>query len=204
MTMESGKMSGKVYINDSLIKMRDRLRQNYEDLHRDQIADPDAEVPPVVPAESAQAPQQPRAEVAPERRLPSIRRAGAESPGERERRELEGRIIHDLAETECEIGLLKNKLSELEKFRDVLQKEHDLLLKMAETGDDARLSAIRNEYFAAGGRRQAFVGEHGGASERAAAEAAPASDRWQAMLIAGAVLAGSIIVALVMVGLFGR
>ena len=84
-------MSRKAYISDNLINMRERLRRNYEDFHRNQpVSDEEesasefGETGEPTPPETVPVP--PTVEPSPVRYMPSMRKNGADPAAERERR----------------------------------------------------------------------------------------------------------------------
>lgn len=158
-------MSRKAYISDHLLDMRDHLKRNYEKLHQESSGSP-APVTDGIPQESAKT--SPGEAVTGERKnveqsarmryMPSIRKNNVpERKNDRERRELEGRVIHDLAWTECELELMDKKLEELRRFNAVLKQEHARLMEIAESSETVDLAPLQAEYFAAGGRWKAFA-----------------------------------------------
>ena len=164
-------MSRDNFISDHLVDMRFHHQEHEEN------AEPEA----------APAPKTPDAE----KYLPTIRRTAENGDSDRERRDLEGRIIHDLAALDREREFLQTKLAELEKFSGVLTDARSRL-----EHEDVR--RIAPEYFAAHGRWSAF-------DRPDAAPAAPESFRAEgrgAYWVAGAVLAGSVIVALALIAVF--
>lgn len=181
-------MSRDNFISDQLVDMRAQLRDRYEHLHHQEHAETAAPQQKSEPAPEAAATEPP----ASAKYLPTIRHSGENGESDRERRELEGRIIHDQAALDLEREFLRRKLDELEKFSAVLENSRDRL----ENEDAGRIAL---DYFAARGRWSAF--------ENASAVAVPetrnsSGEGKGAYWVAGAVLAGSIAVALVLIALF--
>ena len=166
------------FISDHLVDMRAQLRDSYENFHqnRDEKDDPEA----------AQ-----KAAAAPDKYLPTIRKNAEIRECDRERRDLEGRIIHDQAALDSERDLLKNRLAELEKFSAVLENSRARL-------EDGDLNKLRLDYFSARGRWSAFDQRPVSAVAGGAASGEGRGTLW----VAGAIIAGSLVVALVMIGLF--
>ena len=194
-------MSRKDFISDHLVDMRKQLSDSYETYHQEKAA---RNAAPPVPAAPAVAPEEkkessPVAAVqeehaarspapAAEKYLPAIR--DEKLANERDWRELEGRIIHDLAAVECRKNMLQQELGELERFAAVLETSRGNIGK-------ENISKVMQEYFAARGRWSAF---DSGVS--VSPESSPATDFRGMYWVAGAVFAGSLIVALVLIGLF--
>lgn len=168
-------MSRDNFISDHLVDMR---------FHRQEPEAAPAEETTPEPAPAKEAPD-------PAKYLPSLRHAAENDDLDRERRDLEGRIIHDLAALDREREILQTKLAELEKFSEVLTDARSRL-----EHDDVR--KIAPEYFAARGRWSAFDREN----PEAVAESAPRAEGRGAYWIAGAVLVGSVIVALALIAVF--
>lgn len=167
-------MSRDNFISDHLVDMRFH--------HQEHEAATAEETPGPAPAKEAPDPA---------KYLPTLRHAAENGDLDRERRDLEGRIIHDLAALDREREILQTKLAELEKFSEVLTDARSRL-----GHDDVR--KIAPEYFAARGRWSAFDRE----SSETVAAASPRSEGRGAYWIAGAVLAGSVIVALALIAVF--
>lgn len=191
-------MSRKDFISDHLVDMRKHLRDSYENFHNEKAArnavsgtEPVPENKTASPASSVPAAEPEPSAPAAGKYLPEIR--SVKTADEREWRELEGRIIHDISAVDSRRNILQQQLAELEKFAAVL--------------DDCRqqignndISGVLQKYFAARGHWSAF--ETAISGNRSANEAAPASDCRGMLWVAGAVIAGSLTVALVLVGLF--
>lgn len=192
-------MSRKAYISDHLLYMGDRLKRNYEKLHQnnnDTAAD-------AADSSNENEPEKVDHSEAPKKHyLPSIRKNnGIEHKNDRERRELEGRVIHDLAQSECELDLLQNELDEVRKFNLVLKKTHARLMEIAESQEQIDLAPLQAEYFAASGRRKAFAKNIIAPSDNTVFESTERSNlgNW---IIAGAIIASGAIVSLVLLGIF--
>ncbi|MCI5779388.1 MAG: hypothetical protein MR051_06195 [Lentisphaeria bacterium] len=167
------------FISDHLVDMRAQLRDSYENFHqnRDDKDDPGA--------------ANPAADAAPDKYLPTIRKNAETRDCDRERRDLEGRIIHDQAALDSERDILKNRLAELEKFSAVLESSRARL-------EDGDLNKLRLDYFSARGRWSAFDQRPVAAVGTGAASGEGRGTLW----VAGAIIAGSLVIALVMIGLF--
>ena len=191
-------MSRKAFISDHLLNMREHLQKNYEKFHQNEAISSigDANCQPqktqLIPAEAK----------AGETRvyLPGINKKSAYSPEDREKRELEGRILHDLSQTDCELELLKNKIAELKKFNTLLKELHQKL--QSDSGQqDKNIRQYSSEYFLASGRWRAFSGSLTQFSDPRSNDISPF---WRPgyLLVAGAVLLSTIIISLVLVGIF--
>lgn len=185
-------MSRKDFISDQLVDMRSQLRDSYTSYHQNRIAretekqNQDAVTEPAEKT-SVAVPVAPVAPVVPEEKyLPSMRRADDRFADTKERRELEGRILHDLAAIDCEREKLQKKLEELERFAGVLETSRQEIT-------DGNVSKIGKNYFAASGRWSAFEDRY---EKSLTAEVSPAGyDRKGSWIVAAAILLGSLIVA---------
>ena len=177
-------MSRDNFISDQLVDMRAKLRDSYENYHQEHAESAPASRPEPETAAAAPTP-------AAVKYLPSMRKSGENSEADRERRELEGRIIHDQAALDVERELLRHKLDELETFSAVLANARTRL-----NTDD--VSRIALDYFAARGRWSAFEGPVAAPEIRTASGGEGKGAYW----VAGAILAGSIAVTLVLIALF--
>lgn len=215
-------MARKEYISDHLVNMREHLKRNYEKFHQNAAAahsgdvaekedapvenpvswdDPSADAPPAEkkieePVEKSSGTP------ANLRYMPSIRKGSANDASVRARRELEGKVIRDLNMSETRIQLLEQKLAELEQFHQVLKSTHEELLKIAESDDTSALNMLQAKYYAASGRWQAFESAENISSvsqESVSSSGIGTKDIW---IIAGAILAGCVILSLVLVGIF--
>ena len=186
-------MPRKDFISDNLVDIRDSLRDSYASYHRNREAQGKEESAVEPGAAAVEKPEAVTAAAAPERYLPTVKKSDpSAAPWEREKRELEGRVLHDLSALDCERGLLQKKLEELEKFAKILE----LTREKIPTGDVRKLSM---DYFSARGRWSAFENRVAGGSE----QPVPTVNEGRGMLlVAIAVLAGSLSVALVLIGLF--
>ncbi len=211
-------MARKEYISDHLVDMRDHLKRHYEQFHQKEGAENSAaapgdglesspsnlpgntwqEVPEKKENDSLPGKDETPANL---RYMPSLRKSGDDALA-RERRELEGRVIHDLAECEYRMAMADNELAELKKFYAVLQNAHGELLKMAESGDHDQLRALQAKYYAANGRWQALESGSRDNSGKTAVIAGEAGGIKAALILSGAIVAGCIIVSLVLIGLF--
>lgn len=188
-------MSRKAYISDHLIYMGDRLQRNYEKLHANGES-AGSETTQQLPGSSGAADDGVKKHF-----LPSLRKKNVpERKNDRERRELEGRVIHDLAKSECELELLQKELNEVQNFYNTLEKTYARLMEIAESSETFDLAPLQAEYFAASGRRQAF------AKNQPAMDNIPEiyprysnSGNW---IVAGAIIVSGIIVSLVLLGIF--
>ena len=181
--------------------MRSHLKRNYEKLHND--GDADAVSPSVdLPDDGVALPVSGESRVDHEKlsRMPSLRK-NTDSQIDRERRELEGKVIHDLAELENRLVLLKHQQNEAEEFYRFLERAHKELLTLSEKEDRSALARLQLEYFATGGRWRAF--ERNGVSPEVTARGDQTGRRSGEWFVGAAVVAGSIIVAVTMVLLFG-
>ncbi len=197
-------MLRKAYISDHLIDMRDRLQRNYEKLHQNSnVAGKDT-------ADTAKNPEPEKVEI-PEntvnsgnvklRYMPSIRKVnGIEHKNARERRELEGRVIHDLAESECELELIEQELLEVRQFNSILKKTHAKLMEIAESSDAIDLAPLQAEYFAASGRRNAFSRKQN--REEKILTGYSRTDNRGNWIVAGAIILSGALVSLVLLGIF--
>jgi hypothetical protein len=185
-------MSRKVYISDNLVDMREHFKRNYEKVHGENAAENDS---PAFPDEEDKV-------VPPtETYLPSVKNKNADDSFSRDRRELEGMILHDLALADQKLKLLNEKISELETFRNILDDERDRLSKSVESADSAGIGMLRMEYFSAKGRWEAFDQQEY-IPEKGSSYSPVSENRSSSLLAACAVLAGSIIISLVLIGLF--
>ena len=197
-------MSRKAYISDHLIDMRDRLQRNYEKLHQtSDIAEKEV-------SDAAKNPE-PENVAIPEntvdsnsvkvRYMPSIRKAnGVERKNDRERRELEGRVIHDLAQSESELELIEQELLEVRQFNNILKKTHAKLMEIAESSDTVDLAPLQAEYFAASGRRNAFARGHNREEKTLPDYSRP--DNRGNWIVASAIILSGALVSLVLLGIF--
>jgi hypothetical protein len=191
-------MSRKVYISDNLVDMREHFKRNYEKVHGENATENDSPAFPdeedkVVPPEKIVPPT--------ETYLPSVKNKNADDSFSRDRRELEGMILHDLALADQKLKLLNEKISELETFRNILDDERDRLFKSGERADSAGIGMLRMEYFSAKGRWEAFDQQEY-IPEKGSSYSPVSENRSSSLLAACAVLAGSIIISLVLIGLF--
>ena len=177
-------MSRDNFISDHLVDMRAQLRDSYENFHQNRE-------PEHSEHEKTQVPETAATEEPVGKYLPTIRKSNENSDADRERRDLEGRIIHDLAAVDRERELLQEQLAELEKFAEVLADSREKL-------ESPDFNQVRLNYFSARGRW--IAGEKPAATAGATVQSA--GPNWGPYWIAGAVIAGSIIVALVLIGLF--
>ena len=192
-------MSKDKYISDHLVDMRDHLKRNYEKLHADGTAEsPEADNP----LEKRVSDSDPVSAVTEQqvKRLPSIRNV-SDTPVDRERRELEGKVLHDLNLVETQLGLLKQQLAEAERFYTVLSREYGELQELSGRDDRGALARLQLEYFAASGRNKAFFTDHSGKSGLSPVENTHSSNRGN-YLVAGAIILGSILVSAAMFCLF--
>ncbi len=197
-------MSRKDFISDHLVDMRKQLSDSYETYHQEKAARNAAPVAPAAPAAAPEPEEKkespPAAAVQKEhvvqatvpaagKYLPAIR--DEKLANEREWRDLEGRIIHDLAAVECRKNMLQQELDELERFAAILESSRKSIGK-------ENISKVMQDYFAARGRWSAFDSGVNVSPE----PPSPAADFRGMYWVAGAVFSGSLIVALVLVGLF--
>lgn len=189
-------MSRKDFISDHLVDMRKQLRDSYENFHQEKASRNSAEASSAAPVADVSATkqeiQQPAAPVktisAADKYLPSIRETKMEN--EREWRELEGRILHDIAATDSQREMLQQKLAELEKFAAVLH------LARKRIGEE-NIAKVQQEYFSARGRWSSFD-----CGSNILPEKDSVVNSRGDFFISGAIVAGSLIIALVMIGLF--
>ncbi len=203
MSSEDFYMSRKDFISDRLVDMRAQLRDSYTSYHQEKAARNAAaetknnvpEAKPVseenkVSAVDISAAGTVQNESAAKKVLPTLNVSSGNSAFDREWRDLEGRVLHDIAELESEKMLLQQKMLELEKFSEVLRKTQQNLY----TGE---LTEIRLAYFSSSGRWNSFVSRGVSANSENASR-----DDHGAYWVAGSILAAGIIMALTMVGLF--
>ena len=141
-------MAEKDFISDHLVNMRERLRANYEQLNRP--ADGSPADSPHHPA--PQSPPRPAPEP-PERTLteqsavtattalespPSPRSSVRPGETEKIRRDLEGRIRRDCAETAAELEELDRRRRELQNFLTLLNEQVERLAERCSADNDAR------------------------------------------------------------------
>jgi len=189
-------MSRKDFISDQLVDMRSQLRDSYTSYHQNRASRDAAATPQDTPetATAKETAKTPAVEnISAGKYLPSMQNTNDRSANARERRELEGRIIHDLAAIDREREKLQTKLEELEKFAGVLKSSRQEIT----TGD---IGKIGRDYFAASGRWSAFDERY----EKSVTANAPTGgfDRKGFWIVAGAVLLGSLIVAFALIKSF--
>jgi hypothetical protein len=193
-------MSRKDFISDQLVDIRSQLRDSYNSYHAARKADKEEESPVDLTEENVltneikkDSVEQTVASRPAEKYLPSMRATDDRSTEARERRELEGRIIHDMAAIDCEREKLKCKLEELEKFAEVLDSSR----KQVADGD---FCSAGRAYFAARGRWSSFEDRY---EASVVGENIPASgERKGFWIIAISVLLGSLIVAFALIQAF--
>ncbi|MBQ4330103.1 MAG: hypothetical protein IJC27_10315 [Lentisphaeria bacterium] len=185
------------FIGDKLLDMQERLKQNYEQFHRkgNDSAGTEKES---VPENSVPQPAAKETTPASLRYMPSLNK-GSDDADSKKRRELEGRIIHELAKAECRLELLERKCAELKKYHSVLKEYHEKLLAKAESGDTAALDSLLSGFHLASGRWQAFENDE---KTTAPVKSETVSTRGSAFILAGAIIAGCIILSIVLAALF--
>ena len=179
-------MAEKDFISDHLVNMRERLRANYEQLNRPADGSP-ADSPHHPAPQSAvtattalESPPSPRSSV---------------RPGETEkiRRDLEGRIRRDCAETAAELEELDRRRRELQNFLTLLNEQVERLAERSSDDNDAReLEAMRLKYFQAAGRAAAF---RPAAPGPAASEPREPEKPFSRLMVEALPLGGAIVVA---------
>ncbi len=116
------------FISDNLVHMRDRLKENTARLNGEIVAE--------TPPEKAKLSDR-------------IVKSGPSEP-ERLRNDVKGRIERDFATVNAELELAALRRSELEKFREILEK-------LTAEADAAEVDKLRLAYFQAAGRASAFL-----------------------------------------------
>lgn len=208
------------------LDMRDKLRANYQAMHQEQTVQPKSESAapatenPTVPEENAgdtpksdleTVPQETESYVAPESRenpdndsphpeLPVLPR-GEQQDYERDYRDLEGRILYDLAMTEVREQQLDTERNNLAAYRDILEKikqELQRALLLGEKLDRRCFNNLSSAYFSAAGK---FKGERNITAESPNANKEIKSvSLWP---VAGAIVFTGLLLALVLALLFG-
>lgn len=208
-------MPKKVYISDNLLKMRDHLKRNYEKYHQEK--DSDALLTGESPVENTDFPASAENNAATSvpgignmkndsghlRYMPSIRRSNhIDTKEDRERRELEGKVIRDLHIVENESGILRVKLAEAEHYQKFLAHKHAELMNAAESNNCDSLPRIQAEYAAANGRWEAYREKSSVPQMPMSSDQVVSNDRFGVFLIAGAIFAGCVIVSAVLLVIF--
>ena len=193
-------MSRKDFISDHLVDMRSELRDSYASYHQNRAArETEKNDPELLETANIAEPGGDTAAAGLEnsvdrvgKYLPSMQKKHDRSADNRERRELEGRIIHDQAALDCEREKLQKKLEELEKFAVVLHSSRQEI-----TGGDT--GKIAMAYYAARGRWSAFEERY---EKSVTAETSSGTDRKGFWIVAAAVLLGSALVAFALIKSF--
>jgi hypothetical protein len=190
-------MPRKDFISNRWGDMREQLRDSYTSYHQkksdlNNTEHPELQIDPENVPETDSPMDAVEHPVETDRRKNPSFSAEINSVNERERRELEGRIAHDLAELDSRQELLEHEMAELRRFREILNDTRNNLF----SGD---FNKFRLNYFAARGRWNAF--ESNTPAFAQSESATPAEGRG-AYWIAGAVLVSSVIMALTLVALF--
>ncbi len=187
------------FISDKLFGMQERLKQNYEQFHSRENTAAESPKEPESAADTAVTPVETK-ETTPAnlRYMPSIDKGGKDADSKK-RRELEGKIIHELAKAECRLELLEKKCAELKKYHTTLKESREKLLAMAESGDNSALDSLQSGFYLASGRWQAFESDE---KQAAPVKTETVSTRGSAFILAGAIISGCIILSTVLLALF--
>ncbi len=186
------------YISDNLVNIRDRLKQNYAKTA--EIAAENPEAASGTPSGPVPAPLSTR--------TPLPARAGRNEELERARRDLEGRLLRDIAAATAELELERARRQELEKFLAVLNRNY---AEFRQLGDSAgpdfsrSLERLRGEYFQAAGRISAFELRRNPGGGTGSADAEPKRFgrlMFESLPLMIALLAGAMIVAAAMLIVF--
>ena len=185
------------FISDKLLGMQDRFKQNYEQFHRKENNTCQSENN--TPSDKAVEPEK-KSEATPVnlRYMPSLNKNSGDADSKK-RRELEGKVIHELAKAECSLELLEKKFTELKKYHSFLKTSHEKLLDMAESEDNSNLNSLQSEFYLASGRWQAF---ESGEKQTAPMKTETVSTKGSAFIVAGAIVVGCIILSTVLAALF--
>ena len=144
------------YISDNLVNIRDRLKQNYAQTAGAAAAEKSTETTPA----AALTPAPSQVAVAPlSTRTPLPARAGKVEELERVRRDLEERLLRDIATTTAALEQQRIRTQEQEKFLAFLKSNYAEFqqLVVSDNPDFGRqLERLRGEYFQAAGRIKAF------------------------------------------------
>ncbi|MGF0034871.1 hypothetical protein [Victivallis vadensis] len=186
------------YISDNLVNIRDRLKQNYAKTAEAATEKPEAvsDTPPV----PAPAPLSTR--------TPAFPHAGRNEELERARRDLEGRLLRDIAATTAELEQERIRRQELEKFLAVLNRNHTEFQQLGNSGDPdfaRKLERLRGEYFQAAGRVSAFELRRNSGGGISPADADPKRFgrlMFEALPLMIALIAGALIVAAALLIIF--
>ena len=183
------------YISDNLVNIRDRLKQNYA-----KAAEAAPEPPEAAAGTPAPAPLSAR--------TPALPRSGRNEELERARRDLEGRLLRDIAATGAELELERARRQELEKFLAVLNRSHTEFRQLGDSSDPEfarKLERLRGEYFQAAGRISAFELRRNPGGGIGPADADPKRFgrlMFEALPLMIALLAGALIVAAALLIIF--
>lgn len=199
-------MSRDRFISDNLYSMRERFKQN----HADRLPVPSSpeETPETVTVQtdspSPQTETVPAAGTAPAtaekpRHLPSLTADSGDRETNRERRELEGRLLRDLSFIDTESALARQRTEAMERFRKVAA---ELLEELnAPELSSRRIDMLRIKYFQAYGSFEAALSRRDHSQgELLQAPAAPRSN-WPMVT---AMIVSAAIVSLTLLLLFGR
>ena len=114
-------MPRKDFISDSLINMSDRFKRHYDEFHNRQDAGTAEKMESETYAVSENTPERPRLNERVE--LPVLKSTFDYTEIERERRDLEGRLLRDLAFVEAEQEMISRRQNAAAEFYAVLQRE---------------------------------------------------------------------------------
>lgn len=141
-------------------------------------------------------------------RTPAFPHAGRNEELERARRDLEGRLLRDIAATTAELEQERIRRQELEKFLAVLNRNHTEFQQLGNSGDPdfaRKLERLRGEYFQAAGRVSAFELRRNSGGGISPADADPKRFgrlMFEALPLMIALIAGALIVAAALLIIF--
>lgn len=189
------------YISDKLVNISDRLKQNYAQ-SQPAAASPEPEETPaaIVPPNSNRVPETP-----PVPAWTPSPSSGRGSEFERFRRDLEGRLVRDIAAVEAELNEEIHRRQELERFRAALERIQNEYNSLGGDGNEQQktLDRLRIEYFAASGRASAFdrglAATPGGFQEEPRPFRAAVAATWP---VAAALLLGALVLSATLLVLF--
>ena len=204
-------MPRKDFINDSLINMSDRFKRHYDEFHNRQVSAAAENSDVETDAVSEKTAEYPRLNERVE--MPVVKGAFDHTEIERERRDLEGRLLRDIAFVKAEQEMILHRKDAADEFYSVLQRELENLRGLENTpalseGEcRRRTDALRAAYFKAYGKFSAVVSAGsqaaGGVSVNPAAsgENNNGSRKWVAAIVSGMIIS-ALIIAVTLIFIF--
>lgn len=205
-------MPRKDFISDSLINMSDRFKRHYDEFHNRQDAGTAEKMESETYAVSENTPDRPRLNERVE--LPVLKSTFDYTEIERERRDLEGRLLRDLAFVEAEQEMISRRQNAAAEFYAVLQRELENLRvldknapQLSEGECRRRTDALRAAYFKAAGRFSAIISARSGGAEIVSANASAAGEndgrnRGGAVAVVSGMIAAALIIAGTLIFIF--